>query len=97
METEVYTVMTYRYGAWGDLIRLFFEPMSRHIIKQDVEILAAQTKQLRLFGGAKFSHVETDLLGLHIQSMRRQADRPESSVTKTPDAETSEREITIRF
>lgn len=97
METEVYTVMTYRYGVWGGLIRLFFEPMSRHIIKQDVDILAAQTKQLKLFGGAKFSHVETDLLGLHIQSMRRQADRYELNGDKTHDAEISEREITIRF
>ena len=97
METEVYTVMTYRYGAWGGLIRLFFEPMSRHIIKQDVEILCAQTKQLKLFGGAKFSHVETDLLGLHIQSMRRQADRRASDENKTSEAEISEREITIRF
>jgi phenylpropionate dioxygenase-like ring-hydroxylating dioxygenase large terminal subunit len=97
METEVYTVMTYRYGAWGSLIRLFFEPMSRHIIKQDVEILAAQTRQLGLFGGAKFSHVETDLLGLHIQSMRRQADRQASNGANAPEAETSERKITIRF
>ncbi len=97
METEVYTVMTYRYGPWGNLIRLFFEPMSRHIIKQDVDILAAQTKQLRLFGGAKFSHVETDLLGLHIQAMRRQADRSGAGKDKSSEAETSEREITIRF
>jgi phenylpropionate dioxygenase-like ring-hydroxylating dioxygenase large terminal subunit len=97
METEVYTVMTYRYGPWASLIRLFFEPMSRHIIKQDVDILAAQTKQLKLFGGPKFSHVETDLLGLHIQSMRRQADRGEANDLKSRDAETSEKEITIRF
>jgi phenylpropionate dioxygenase-like ring-hydroxylating dioxygenase large terminal subunit len=79
-ETEVYTVMTYRYGAWAGLIRLFFEPMSRHIIKQDVDILAAQTKQLQLFGGGRFAHVETDLLGLHIQAMRRHAD----GASKTP-------------
>jgi hypothetical protein len=89
--------MTYRYGPWASLIRLFFEPMSRHIIKQDVDILAAQTRQLRLFGGPKFSHVETDLLGLHIQSMRRQADRGEANDLKSRDAETSEKEITIRF
>jgi phenylpropionate dioxygenase-like ring-hydroxylating dioxygenase large terminal subunit len=97
METEVYTVMTYRYGAWGKLIRLFFEPMSRHIIKQDVDILAAQTRQLKLFGGPKFSHIETDLLGLHIQAMRRRADRAEANEPNSPEPEISEKEITIRF
>jgi len=96
-QTEVYTVITYRYGALGRLIRLFFEPMSRHIIKQDVDILAAQTKQLIQFNGTKFSHVETDLLGLHIQSMRRQADQPESEDGVASTAGLSEREITIRF
>jgi phenylpropionate dioxygenase-like ring-hydroxylating dioxygenase large terminal subunit len=97
LETEVYTVMTYRYGSWAGLIRLFFEPMSRHIIKQDVDILSEQTEQLRLFGGAKFSHVETDLLGLHIQSMRREAERNGNSASTKPEAQNSEKEITIRF
>lgn len=97
LETEVYTVMTYRYGSLGGLIRIFFEPMSRHIIRQDVDILALQTRQLIRFNGSRFSHVETDLLGLHIQSMRRQADRCESGEEIETAAEPSEKEITIRF
>ena len=91
-ETEVYTAITFRYGVWGSLIRLFFEPMSRHIIKQDVDILHAQTRQIETFGEEKFSHVETDLLGLHIHALRRQAEKGEKPVPGT-----STKEIIIRF
>ncbi len=69
-ETLVYTVITYRFGRIAPAVRLFFEPLCRHIIRQDVRILRAQTEQLRRFGGPKFAHVETDLLGLQIHSLR---------------------------
>jgi phenylpropionate dioxygenase-like ring-hydroxylating dioxygenase large terminal subunit len=75
-ETEVYTMMTYRFGPGGrlgPLVRLFFEPLSRRIIRQDVEILRAQGQQIELFGGAQFTSVETDLIGPHLQRLWRQA------------------------
>jgi phenylpropionate dioxygenase-like ring-hydroxylating dioxygenase large terminal subunit len=68
-ETQVNTVMTYRFGRIGPLVRLFFEPISRKIIRQDAGILEAQTGQLQRFGGAKFTFVETDLVGPHIWAL----------------------------
>ncbi|MEZ0275596.1 MAG: hypothetical protein ACAH88_11890, partial [Roseimicrobium sp.] len=59
---------------------------------QDVEVLQRMTRQLRRFGGAQFSHVEPDLLGLHIQGMRRKMERGEPQ-----DADESGRTIEIRF
>lgn len=91
-ESRVYTVMTYAFGRIGWLVRLFFEPLSRIIIHQDVEVLQRMTSQIQRFGGSKFSHVETDLLGLHIQAMRRKMERGEP---QEPDA--SGRTIEIRF
>jgi len=92
-ETEVHTVITFRFGRIAPLVRLLLEPVCRKIIRQDVEILAAQTEQIQSFGGPQFHHVETDLLGLRIQSMRRRAERSEP-VIEQPD---QEREITICF
>lgn len=90
-ETEVFTVISYRFGRIGPLVRLFFEPLCRHIIKQDVDILRAHSRQLEQFAGPRYSNIEADLLGLHIQSLRAHAERGE------PPPDEVEREITIRF
>lgn len=93
-ETEVFTEINYRFGAWGPLVRLFFEPMSRRIIRQDVDILAAQDRQFTAFGGREeFAHVETDLLGRHIHALRAACERGDAPRV----GENAEREITIRF
>ena len=93
-ETEVFTVITLRHGRIGPLVRLAFEPMSRRIIRQDVDILAAHGMNRRRFGGDPRAevHAETDLVALHMQAMRRRADRGEA-----PKAICSEQTIRIRF
>jgi phenylpropionate dioxygenase-like ring-hydroxylating dioxygenase large terminal subunit len=92
-ETEVHTLITFSFGRIGPLVRLLLEPICRKIIRQDVDVLALQSEQLQHFGGPQFCHVETDLLGLKIQSMRRRAERLEPAVETT----NHEREITICF
>lgn len=92
-ETEVYTVITFRFGSIGALVRMVFEPLSRHIIQQDVDVLRAQTCQIRRFDGPRFAHVETDLLGLKIHALRRCAERNEPHLKE----EEEPREITICF
>ena len=91
-ETEVYTVITFRYGRIGSLVRLVFEPMSRRIIQQDVDILAQHGPNIQRHGGENFTHVETDLISLHMQTLRRRADRGESPPPPAPA-----RDIRIRF
>ncbi|CAN5782566.1 Rieske 2Fe-2S domain-containing protein [soil metagenome] len=91
-ETEVFTVISFRYGKIGRLVRLIFEPMSRHIIRQDVDILKLHGDNVRRFGGEKYAHVETDLIGLHMLSLRRRAERHEPA-----PADATERVIRIRF
>jgi hypothetical protein len=89
--------MTFRFGVIGPLVRLVLEPMSRHIIRQDVEVLAAQTKQLQSMGGAQFAHVDTDLLGLKIQALRRKAERNGALGSADVSESVAEREIRICF
>jgi phenylpropionate dioxygenase-like ring-hydroxylating dioxygenase large terminal subunit len=92
-ETEVHTVITYSFGRIAPLMRLLLEPVCRKIIRQDVDVLAAQSETIRRFGGPQFCHVETDLLGLKIQSMRRRAEQSEPPAQQAQQ----EREITICF
>ncbi len=92
-ETEVFTVISYSFGRVGRLVRLLFQPICQKIIKQDVDVLQIQTDQFRRFGGPRFAHVETDLLGLKIQAMRRRAENHQSH----GEQEEGQREIRICF
>jgi phenylpropionate dioxygenase-like ring-hydroxylating dioxygenase large terminal subunit len=69
--TQVFTVISFRHPALGALVRLLFEPLSRRIIRQDVDMLDAQYANVERYGGARFAHTRADLLGRHIADWRR--------------------------
>ena len=62
--------MSFRWGWLGPLIWLYFEPLSRRIIRQDVAMLAAQHGNIERFGGARFASTRADLLGRYIAEWR---------------------------
>ncbi len=70
-ETQVYTVISFRFGRIGALVRLFFEPLSRLIIRQDTRILRLQQANLSRFGGPPFRITEQDVLIRHILAWRK--------------------------
>jgi phenylpropionate dioxygenase-like ring-hydroxylating dioxygenase large terminal subunit len=70
-ETEVFTVIAFRWGWLGPLVRLYFEPLSRYIIRQDVKMLAAQHETITAFGTAHFVSTRADVLGRHIVAWRQ--------------------------
>lgn len=79
-ETMVYTVMSFRYKWLGALVRLFFEPLSRWIIRQDAQMLASQQRNLDALAASNqrdsspaspFCSTEADLLGSHIVQWRK--------------------------
>ncbi len=79
-ETLVHTVITFRYGRIGFLVRAFFEPLSRWIIRQDVRMLALQQNNLEAVpAGARrqFQSTAADLLGTHIHQWRKAMSRDE--------------------
>jgi phenylpropionate dioxygenase-like ring-hydroxylating dioxygenase large terminal subunit len=60
--TDVYTVISFKYGFWGYFIKLFFKPLAHIIIKQDVQILRKQCNNIKKFGEKKFFNSKADLL-----------------------------------
>lgn len=70
-ETQVYTVISFRFGRIGALVRLFFEPLSHLIIRQDTKMLRLQQANLRRFGGPPFRVTEQDVLIRHILAWRK--------------------------
>lgn len=70
-KTRVYTIMNYKVGWLTKLIRLFFEPLSRTIIKQDLNIIKKQQRNIKKFGKEKFLVTETDLIYPSIKQWRK--------------------------
>ena len=68
--TEVFTVISFRIKWIGWLVKLYFKPLSKIIIKQDVAMLAAQQQNIKKFGGPEFRVCEPDLLYTHINEWR---------------------------
>ncbi len=71
VHTRVFTVISFRRGWLGPLVRLFFRPLSRIIINQDVHMLALQQANIRRQGRADFNAVEQDLLYQPILAWRK--------------------------
>lgn len=90
--TDVYTVITFRHHWLGPLIRLFFEPLSRWIIRQDVHILGQVQNNIARFGGQDFHSSDADLLTAYIWGWRRAICNGED-----PPAAGSEKHVTIRL
>jgi hypothetical protein len=70
-ETEVYTVISFRYKWFGSLIKLVFQPLAKKIISQDVEMLSAQYANIKKFGGVNFCSTKADLLGKYIYAWNK--------------------------
>jgi phenylpropionate dioxygenase-like ring-hydroxylating dioxygenase large terminal subunit len=91
-ETEVFTVISFKFRRFGPLVRLYFEPLSRYIIRQDVRILAAQQANVARFGAPDFASTKADLLGPLIAAWRKAL----SNGTPPPPAG-EERRIDVRL
>lgn len=69
--TRVFTVINLKRGWLGPLVRLFFHPLSRIIINQDVRMLALQRDIIEERAKVDFIAVEQDLLFRPILEWRK--------------------------
>jgi len=69
--TRVHTVISFKYGKLGALVRLFFQPLSLFIIRQDVQIMRQQHDNIERFGQPKFKVTPEDLLFSPIYKWRQ--------------------------
>ena len=72
--TRLYADVKVRSRIPGWVIRLA-TPLGLKVFKQDADILALQTENIRRFGGEQFESTEIDVLGGHIWRLLRQAER----------------------
>lgn len=75
-----FVIVTFRLGLSGWLLRPIVKSLLWRIIRQDAQILKAQSDNIRRFGGEEFFSTEIDLLGPHIWLMLQQAERGELRV-----------------
>jgi phenylpropionate dioxygenase-like ring-hydroxylating dioxygenase large terminal subunit len=89
VETEVYTVISFKFPVIGWLIRLLFEPLSRLIIAQDVKILNLQQANINRFGKANYKLMPTDLLAPYIikwrQGIKQDSELPPAGLEHSVD------------
>lgn len=83
-QTRVHTVVTFRFGSFGRLVRFFFKPLSMRIIKQDVEIVRQQQANIDRFGGRRYRVIPQDLLYRHIVQWRNSIEKGEPLPSEAP-------------
>ena len=71
--TDLYATVAVNVPVPNAILRTVFKPIALHILRQDMEILRRQTKQVELFGGEDFASTEIDVLGLRIKKLLREA------------------------
>jgi len=76
-QTRVHTVISFRFGGMGWLIKLFFKPLSKRIIAQDVDMVREQQANIERFGGKRYQVIEQDLLYRHIVQWRNKIEKNE--------------------
>jgi phenylpropionate dioxygenase-like ring-hydroxylating dioxygenase large terminal subunit len=89
-ETRLYAVITFKLPLPTWLVKLVAKPIGRRIFAQDERILAQQTQLIERFGGERFASTELDVLGQHIRSLLRAAERGDPHTTQGPTDEPSE-------
>ncbi len=61
--TDVYTVITFRFGIFSSIVKPIFKFLSKRIIAQDVDVVRTQSWNISRFGeGPRFRLVQSDLL-----------------------------------
>ena len=69
----VYTAITFRFGLFNPIARLFLPAYTRIVIDQDVAIMKNQTANLERYAGRRFNGTEADLIHRFIESLRDHA------------------------
>ncbi len=76
-ETRLTAIAAFKTPLPGRVLRPLLEPLALRIFGQDARILAAQSDNVRRFGGEEYQSTELDFLGPHIWRLLRQAERGE--------------------
>ncbi|HEX6765243.1 MAG TPA: aromatic ring-hydroxylating dioxygenase subunit alpha [Polyangiaceae bacterium] len=87
--TKLFAVAQFRSPIPNFILRPILEPIALSIFGQDAEILGAQSKTVRAFGGEQYMNTEIDLIGPHVWRLLKQAESGE----RDGEGVTVEREV----
>jgi phenylpropionate dioxygenase-like ring-hydroxylating dioxygenase large terminal subunit len=88
LETRVYVHVAWQMGPLNPFVALFYPPIGKLILKQDLWVLANQSEVIRRHG-EQFNSVPSDTANLWIRACRSRAEKGE--------APPSEREKDVKF
>jgi hypothetical protein len=80
----VYTLITYKFGYFNFLARLFLPWYTKKVINQDVQIMESQGKNIKHFQETHFESTQADLLHIYIESLRNFAKSGEKGEKPKP-------------
>ena len=94
--TKMHTVATIRKSPLFTIFRPLIEPVVLKIIKQDAQILSAQSQNQRAFGGEQYTFHSVDVLGSSIARLMKQATREALTLYDTERAVEQESRGSLR-
>ena len=80
----VYTAIALRFGMLTGLARRLLPPYTRHVIEQDVRVMALQTANLARFGARRFHGTDADVIHRAIEALRDHALEGETGPAPEP-------------
>ncbi len=84
-QTRLYAVVSFRLPLPAVIMKPLLRPLLLKIFRQDAEILARQTANLKLFGEERFATTDADTLGPEIARLLKSAEtESEIPVLETP-------------
>lgn len=70
LETQVFTLISYKLGVFNQPARLWLPFYTRRVIEQDVVIMRNQGQSLRHHGAPEFNGTAADIIHEHIEALR---------------------------
>lgn len=95
--TRAWFVVRFWTPAPAAAVRPIVLARGRKILKQDADVLAAQTANIRRFGGERYASTDLDVMGNAIWRLLRRAERGEPAEATSDDDEPVERRVTFRI
>jgi phenylpropionate dioxygenase-like ring-hydroxylating dioxygenase large terminal subunit len=84
--TRAWFVLRFRSPLPAAVAGPIIRARGRKILQQDVDVLEAQTRNIRRFGGERYTSTDLDLLGNAIWRLMRQAEKQEQGPDHAEDA-----------
>jgi phenylpropionate dioxygenase-like ring-hydroxylating dioxygenase large terminal subunit len=96
--TRAWFVLRFRTPLPASVVGPIIRARGKKILQQDVDVLEEQTRNIRRFGGERYTSTDLDLLGNAIYRLMRQAERAEQGQTASAtDVEVGSPEVTLQL